>query len=264
MDDQPSWPAEAERLLESVPGVTSVALVGDPQAVEEVRILYEPGHPVGEILDAVRARLESDVRVRLSRARFHVAVAPRAGDSPHRWSTPRRAAPEPMGGVPRDSAVGLVAHHQRRVRPGIVRFEVQVGCRGRTFSGAAVGRVAPPGEIQIAALATLRALDTCVRALYRGTGHPTLALDSVLDTDVGGAPVAVVGVTASKKEGGESTPLTAAWPLGEAADQAAILAILQATGRTVGRWLDSEDAPPRDAPPRDESPGTQPWSGTAN
>ncbi|MCH7563020.1 MAG: hypothetical protein IH968_04260 [Gemmatimonadetes bacterium] len=257
MNEHSSWPAEAERLLESVPGVTSVSLVGDAQAVEEVRILYEPGHPVGEILDAVRARLESDVQARLSKARFHVAVAPRAGDAPRRWSKPPRAAPEPMGRVPRDAAVSLVAHHQRRVRPGIVRFEVQVGCRGRTFSGAVVGRMAPPGGIQIAALATLRALDTCVRALYRGTGNPTLALESVLDTEVGGAPVAVVGVTASKE--GEPTRLTAAWPLGEASDQAAILAVLQATGRTVSRWLTWEDASPRD-----ESPDAQTWSGRAN
>lgn len=253
MNEHSSWPAEAERLLESVPGITSVALVGDAQAVEEVRILYEPGHPVGEILDAVRAKLESDVR--LSRARFHVAVAPRAEDGPRR-SRPPRAAPEPMGRVPRDTAVSLVAHHQRRVRPGIVRFEVQVGCRGRTFSGAVVGRVAPPRGIRMAALATLRALDTCVRALYRGTGNPTLALESVLDTEVRGAPVAVVGVTASKE--GELTRLTAAWPLGEASDQAAILAVLQATGRTVSRWLTWEEASPRV-----ESPDAQTWSGRA-
>ena len=257
MDEHSSWPAEAERLLESVPGVVSVTLVGDPHAVEEVRILYEPGHPVGEILDALRARLESDVQARLSRARFHVAVAPRPGESLRRWAKPRRVTPAPMGRLPRDAAVSLVAHHQRRVRPGIVRFEVQVGCRGRTFSGAVVGRVAPPGGIQIAALATLRALDTCVRALYRGTGKPTLALDSVLDTEVGGEPVAVVGVTASKE--GESTGLTAAWPLGEASDQAAIFSILQATGRTVSRWLTWEDASPRA-----EAPDTQRWSGVAN
>lgn len=256
MDEHSSWPAEAERLLESVPGVTSVALVGDPEAVEEVRILYEPGHPVGEILDAVRARLESDVQARLSRARFHVAVAPRTEDSPRRWAKPRRAAPEPLGRLPSDAAVGLVAHHQRRVRPGIVRFEVQLSCRGSTFSGAAVGRVVP-GGVQIAALATLRALDTCVRALYEGTGNPTLTLDSVLDTEVGGVPVAVVGVTSSEED--EPTRLTAAWPLGEAADQAAILAILQATGRTVSRWLTWEDASPRD-----ESPDTQTRPGRAN
>ena len=256
MDEHSSWPAEAERLLESVPGVTSVALVGDPEAVEEVRILYEPGHPVGEILDAVRARLESDVQARLSRARFHVAVAPRAESAPRRRAQPRRAVPAAMGRLPSDAGVGLVAHHQRRVRPGIVRFEVQVRCRGRTFSGAAVGRVVPRGG-QIAALATLRALATCVRALYRGTGDPTLTLESVLDTEVGGAPVAVVGVMASKE--GEPTLLTASWPLGEAADQAAILAILQATSRTVSRWLTWEDAVPRD-----EAPDTQACSGRAN
>ncbi len=255
MDEHSSWPADAERLLESVPGVTSVALVGDPEAVEEVRILYEPGHPVGEILDAVRARLESDVQARLSRARFHVAVAPPAESAPRRWAQPRRAVPAPVGSLPSDAAVALIAHHQRRVRPGIVRFEVQVSCRGRTFSGAAVGRVVP-GGIQIAALATLRALDTCVRALYRGIGNPTLTLDSALETEVGGAPVAVVRVTCSKED--EPTRLTAAWPLGEAADQAAILAILQATGRTVGRWLTWEDASPRDG-----SPETQARSGRA-
>lgn len=257
MSEHSSWPAEAERLLESVPGVTSVSLVGDPEAVEEVRILYEPGHPVGEILDAVRARLESDVRARLSRARFHVAVAPRSGDSPRRWAEHRRAAPEPRGSVPRGATVGLVTYHQRRVRPGINRFEVQVGCEGRTFSGAAVGRVGPPAGAQIAALATLRALDTCVRALFRGTGHPTLALDSVLDAEVGGARVTVVGVTASRE--GEPTRLTAAWPIGEAPDQATILAILQATGRTVSRWLTWVDESPRD-----ESPDTRMISGRAH
>ena len=59
-----------------------------------------------------------------------------------------------------------------------------------------------------------------------------------------GAPVAVVAVTTS--EGTRPIPLTAAWPLAQTSELAVILAVLQATGRTVSRWLAWEDSPPRE------------------
>jgi len=244
MDESATWPDDAERLLESVPGVASASLVGDQQAVKEVRLLYEPGRPVGEILDAVRTTLEQGINARLSRARFHVAVAPPTEAPPRRWGTHVRATPEAVGRFPLDAAVGLVAHHVRVVRPGVIRVEVQIACRGRTFSGAALGRVDPPGRIRIPALATLRALDACVQILYRGVGHPMLALDSVIETSVAGTPIAIVGVTASEEA--RPVPLTAAWPLAQTSDLAAILAILQATGRTVSRWLMWDGSSPRE------------------
>jgi hypothetical protein len=127
----------------------------------------------------------------------------------------------------------------------VIRVEVQIGCRGRTFSGAVLGRIDAPSRIRLQALATLRALDACVQILYRGVGHPTFVLDSVIETKVAGTPVAVVAVTTSEE--GRPIPLTAAWPLlVRTSERAAILAMLQATGRTVSRWLTWEDSPPRE------------------
>ena len=244
IDEATTWPRAAERLLESIPGVTSASLVGSRQAVEEVRLLYEPGRPVGEILDAVRTFLETGANARLTQTRFHIAVAPPTEGHPRRWGTPVRATPEPLARFLQDYAVGFVAHHVSMVQPGVMRVEVQISCRGRTFSGAVLGRIDQPSRIRLPALATLRALDACVQILYQGVAHPTLVLDSVVETKVAGAPVAVVAVTTS--EGTRPIPLTAAWPLAQTSELAVILAVLQATGRTVSRWLAWEDSPPRE------------------
>ncbi len=131
--------------------------------------------------------------------------------------------------------IRLVGHRVREVQENVVQVEAQIACQGRTFNGAASGPVAPPDRLKVPALATLRALDSCLQIFYLGISQPTLVLDDVVEVSVGDFPVAVVMITASEKE--NTTPLVAACPLVGMSDPAIILATLQATTRTLSGWL---------------------------
>ena len=131
--------------------------------------------------------------------------------------------------------IRLVGHRVREVQEDVVQVEAQVVCRGRTFSGAASGPVAPPDRLKVPALATLRAVDSCLQLFYLGISQPTLVLDDVVEVSVGDFPVAVVMITASQED--NTTPLVAACPLVGMSDPAIILATLQATTRTMSGWL---------------------------
>jgi len=141
---------------------------------------------------------------------------------------------------PKDEAsyrgtVRLVGHRVREVQRNVVQVEAQITCRGRTFSGAASGPVSPPDRLKVPALATLRALDSCLQIFYLDVAQPTFVLDDVVEVSVGDFPVAVVMITATEKE--NTTPLVAACPLVGMSDPAIILATLQATTRTLSGWL---------------------------
>ena len=146
--------------------------------------------------------------------------------------------------VPYDGTIRLVGHRLRDVVDGLVQVEAQIICEGRTFSGAAAGRAALPERLRVPALATLRALDSCLEVFYMGESHPALVLDHVLEVSVGDTPLAVVMVTASEKP--NPTSLVASCPLVGMPDLAIILATLQATTRTVSRWLAWGDRSPRE------------------
>ncbi len=137
--------------------------------------------------------------------------------------------------------IRLVGHRVREVQADIVQVEAQVAYQGRTFSGAASGPVAPPDRLKVPALATLRAVDSCLQLFYLGISQPTLVLDDVVEVSVGDFPVAVVMITASEKE--NTTPLVAACPLVGMSDPAIILATLQATTRTLSGWLGGHRPP---------------------
>ncbi len=157
--------------------------------------------------------------------------------------------PSPLGKypVPYDGTIRLVGHDVHEMRSGIVEVKAQVSCQGRTFNGAMVGPIAPPERLKVPAMATIRALDSLIRTLYRGVSYPALVLNDVVEWSLDDSPVAVVMVTATDKT--TSTPFVAACPLVGMSDLAIILAILQATSRTVSRWLAWGDTlPPSDEP----------------
>ena len=163
---------------------------------------------------------------------------PEPGASPEDRPSPVAKAPVSRGGP-----VRLVGHRVREVQQGVVQVEAQIMCQGRTFSGAASGRVAPPDRLRVPALATLRALDACLQIFYLDVAYPTLTLDDVVEVSFGDFPVAVVMITASEKA--NSTPAVAACPLVGMSDLAIILATLQATTRTLSGWLVWGDRPRR-------------------
>ena len=147
---------------------------------------------------------------------------------------PQRPPPGKVD-VPLDGTIRLVGHCVREVQHGMVQVEVQITCEGRTFNGTAAGSEAPRDRLRVPALATLRALDACVQVFHLGVSKPALVLDRVVEVSVGDFPVAVVMITAS--ESAKSLPLVAACPLVGMSDLAIILAVLEATGRTVTHWL---------------------------
>jgi hypothetical protein len=98
--------------------------------------------------------------------------------------------------------------------------------------------------LRIPALSALRAVDSCLQTFHRGVSPPALVLDSVVEASVRDLPLAVVMITASEKR--TPTPLVASCPLAGMSDLAIIVATLQATIRTVSRWLAWGDVSPRE------------------
>ena len=134
-----------------------------------------------------------------------------------------------------DWTIRLVGHRVREVESGGVQVDTQIVCAERTFDGAAAGSVTGPDRLRVPALATLRALDSCLKSFYDGGLPPSLTLDDVAEVSLGDFPVAVVMITLSAET--NPTPLVAACPLAGMSDLAIILATMQATTRTVSRWL---------------------------
>lgn len=225
----------AELLLETVPGVVSATVEGSRHSVSEVRVWYEPTWPVGQVMNAVYECLTNRAKARLTAARFHAVVT-----QPDRRTT-RRARPErsPTESGDRNSShhapLKLVGHSVDEVQPGVVGVQVWLELHGRTFSGAAVGPAVPPGNLRTPALATLRALHSCLQVLYDGPVQPGLVLESAVRITVESAPVVVVALTAS--ENARPRSLTSAWADEGVKGLAVIMATLHATSRTVTRWL---------------------------
>ncbi|NJD20529.1 MAG: hypothetical protein FIA95_14760, partial [Gemmatimonadetes bacterium] len=163
-----------------MPGGVSAIIEGPRHSVSEVRVWYEPTWPVGQVIEAVHECLTKDVGARVGEARFHAVVAQPARRTERR----ARPAPEPTAtvGWKGSSAepLRLVGHRVEEVRPGVVGVEVWIAWRGRTFSGAAIGPDVPPGSLRTPALATLRALHSCLQVLYQGSVQPGLVLESAV------------------------------------------------------------------------------------
>jgi hypothetical protein len=229
------WEESAERLLESVPGVVSAAIEGTQYSVSEVRVWYEPTWPLGQIIEAVRECLTRDAKARLAAARFHAVVAQPDRRLERRPRPHGASASSARWDGSQSAPLRLVGHEVEEVGEGMVGAQVWIEWEGRTFSGAAVGPSVPPGSLRTPALATLRALRSCLQVLYDGPLLPGLALDSAVHVTVGDSPIAVVALTAS--ENARARFLTAAWPDEGMPSLAVILATLHATSRTVTRWL---------------------------
>ena len=151
--------------------------------------------------------------------------------------------PELAEFVPLDGTIRLSDHRVREVRSGVVQVETHITCEGRTFDGVASGSETPAGRLRIPALSALRAVDSCLQTFHRGASPPALVLDGVVEVSVGDLALAVVMITAAEKT--KATPLVASCPLAGMSDLAIILATLQATTRTVSRWLAWGDVSPR-------------------
>jgi hypothetical protein len=243
-DPRLTWRKSAERLLEGIPGVVSATIEGSREAVREVRVWYEPTSPPARVMAAVDECL-IELGARLAATRFHAVVA-----QPDRRAT-RRARPEPEAelaaeaGAP-DTYLRLLGHKVEAVQRGILGVQVWIDWQGRTFTGAAEGPAAPAGALRTPALATLRALHSCLQTLYEGPRQPGLVLENVVRIEVEKSPVVVVALTASERA--RPQVLTAAWTDEGEPGLPVIMATLNATSRTVIRWLKESKRPEEGAP----------------
>jgi hypothetical protein len=165
----------------------------------------------------------------LAAARFAAVAQARPENAPAAPVSP----PQPEG--TQDGYLKLVGHKIGEVERGVIGVQVWIEWGGRTFSGAATGPSSAAGVLRTPALATLRALHSCLQVLYQGAGQPGLVLETVVRITVEKSPVVVAALTAAERA--RPRLLTAAWPDESDPGVPVIMATLQATSRTVLRWL---------------------------
>ena len=239
MENFSTWMREAERRLETLPGVLSASLEGDLERTTEVRLRVEEGPLVSEILEAVRDALGGHAGECPLGAFFRIQVES-VGDGSlyvqdEVHADPAAAFPD----TPETGGIRLITHQVRYVSPGVMGVEVALGLLDRRFAGGASGQAHSPGRDRVPALATLSALGSYIRSASEGVGGPTLALESVSEFSLGGVRVAVVVVTMS----GHAPPLIASWPLTGASGPAVVRATIEAAARRVTRLSTGEDRP---------------------
>jgi hypothetical protein len=163
------------------------------------------------------------------------APRPRPDETPVTPAAPAAPAEPAEQGGAKDTYLKLVGHKIDEIQPGVIGVQVWIEWRGRAFSGAATGPSAGAGALRTPALATLRALHSCLQVLYEGSGQPGLVLETVVRITIDKSPIVVAALTAAERA--RPRLLTAAWPDKGEAGLPAIMATLHATSRTVLRWL---------------------------
>ena len=248
LDPRPTWRESAELLLERIPGVVSATIEGSHDWVTAVRIWYESTWPVRQVMAAVDECLIKE-GARLAATRFEAVVAepdrraarrPRPERTPARPAVPTTSATLPRSANSQDTYLRLVGHKKEEVEPGVMGVQVWIEWQGRTFSGAATGPRAPAGALRTSALATLRALHSCLQVLCQSHNQPGLVLETVVRVTVQKTPVVVAVLTAAEKA--RPRLLTAAWPDEGDPGLSVIMATLHATSRSVTRWLNEPKA----------------------
>jgi hypothetical protein len=220
-----SLEAKIERLLSSLAGVVSARVVVGPQGeVEEIHVLATPAVHPKQVVRNVESALSAGLGVVVDRRTVSVAQVR------DEFLDGVGAEPEP---VEAEAAEPPLADGQRLefVRYDARLFGIQeahchvVLRRGRDeFSGAGQGPNTPQGRAEAAA----RALFAAVVA---SRGSDDVALEGAALVETNGRTFVLVA--AHGLTGRQTVPLTGAAPLGRSAEEAAILASLQATNRWV-------------------------------
>lgn len=249
----------AEDLLVSLTGVLSARVVADKEGeVEEIHVLttteVTPKQTVRNVESALLAHLDLEVDHRkISVAQTHpgpnlkpVSAAPSATSATAAASA---TAPAPLeeagaetstGAAPaawpptsiRAQRIVLIGHEVDAVGPRELRVRVQVQwAGGDRFEGTAIGVDLPKSRLDMVSRATLRALESCVKAEEGCDGAFTMALDGVRELDAFERRYVLVSVHAIT--GREVTALAGSAGVSDSPERAVILATLQASDRWV-------------------------------
>ena len=227
---------EAERLLQSLPGVVSARVVARPGGdVDEIHVLttteVRPKQTVRNVESALLARLDLHVdhrkiSVAQTHDKQHTAASGPAEPAP---VVPLQIVPEPK---PHESRVLFYGHQVETERSNQVRHRVEIEWRGERFIGEATAADLPRPKLEAVASATLQAVEKAIQAnLEEGRQSPTLALDGVKIVDAFERKFVLVAVHALA--GRDVSRLAGTHLADESTDRAAILATLQPTDRWV-------------------------------
>lgn len=221
-----SLEAKVERLLSSLAGVVSArAVIGAQGAVEEIHVLATPAVHPKQVVRNVESALSAGLGIIVDRRMVSVAqvrddfldeVAADA-EAVEREAAARAAVPE-------SQRLEFVRYDARLF--GIQEAHCRVVLRrgSEEFGGSGQGSNTPQGRAEAAA----RALFAAVVA---SRGSDDVALEGAAIIETNGRTFVLVA--AHGLTGRQTIPLTGAAPLGRSAEEAAILASLQATNRWV-------------------------------
>ena len=214
---------EIERLVAALAGVVDARVITDAAgAPEEIHVAAEAGlHPkqvVRNVESALNARFGLDLDRRI------ISVAPQVADVVESES---RGAPPP---APACELRLRYTGFQATMRAGRdVSCSVSLARGAHEYTGTAGGPDTPAGRAEAGARALFEALRDAL-------GSDVLALEGLTLLQAHGRTVALVSARAL--EGRETVALVGVAPIERSAEEAAILAALQATNR----WVAGTDA----------------------
>lgn len=239
----------AERLLQSLTGIVSARMVASPGGeIQEIHILTTEEVAPKQTVRNVESALLAELGIEVDHRKISVAQtkeprpAAKAGPPPPAAgpSPPAAAAgafsddPRILQALPQQVAeerILFVGHQVETQRSHQVRMRVVLEWRGAHFEGEAMGAEVPRARPETIARATLRAVESVLRAGTDGNEKFSLALDGVRTIDAFDRQyvlVSVHGIT-----GRDVTALSGAGGVDDAPDRSVILATLQATDRWV-------------------------------
>ncbi len=215
----------AEELLVTLPGVISARIVADISgAIDEIHMLASPELPAKQMVRNAESALIAHLGLRVDHRKISIATTTdttqRAGESRVKQRSNGDAE------VPR-RRVYFEDIEVRRSRSKGVTCRVTLRKGIQSFEGEAEGPETPRARAELAARAALIAVEQC-----EGTEH-RLTLDGCKLLDAFDREFVFVGITT--RFGRESTMLTGSCEVKDSPETAAVLAVLDATNRVVGR-----------------------------
>lgn len=233
----------AERLLKSLTGIVSARMVASPGGeIQEIHVLTNEEVAPKQTVRNVESALLAELGIEVDHRKISVA---QTKEPPRAAASAKTAAPPPAGPASAEDSrilqampsrvpeerILFVGHQVETQRSHQVKMRVVLEWRGARFEGDAVGAELPRARLETIARATLRAVESVLRAGTDGNEKFSLALDGVRVMDVFERQyvlVSIHGIT-----GRDVTALSGAGGVNDAPDRAVILATLQATDRWV-------------------------------
>lgn len=221
----------AEELLRSLPGVVSVRVVARPGGeIDEIHLLTSYEVSPKQTVRNVESALLASFNLAVDHRKISVAQTTEKEASPGEMKSTvviDRAGPR------REGRILFLRHNVETERSHRVRIAVSIEWAGQEFQGEATGADLPRSRLEIAAKATLRAVEEALAspAGFEDGANMALALDGVKMVDAFDRSFTLVAVHAIHDR--EVISLAGAAAVEDTPDRAVIMATLQATDRWV-------------------------------